>query len=212
MSKSVRLALGLAATVTMMAALATSASARNFSTTSQTIRATWSPLVFTDPFGNTISCPVTLEGSLHRRTIAKVTYTLIGAITEATVGTREQCTGGTSTILRETLPWHVRYFGFEGGLPNISKIITLISGASFRVFDSAVGATCLFTTRDTTREHGRGTFSLGAGGTLTAVEVSGEITSNERCAFGLTVVGRLSGRSRSLTVLNSTNEISITLI
>ncbi|HEX7290168.1 MAG TPA: hypothetical protein VF250_03485 [Conexibacter sp.] len=193
----------------VMALAIGSASARNFSISNQQIRAVWNPMNFIDPFGVTVECPVTLEGSLHSRTIAKVSYALIGYITTARVS-NERCVGGEATILNESLPWHVRYFGFVGTLPDITRILTLISGASFRVRTSA---TCLFTLRETTAEHGLGTFNRNTTtGQLTSVDVGGEITSNEACAFGLRVRGRLEKTSISLRLLNTNELIFVRLI
>jgi hypothetical protein len=212
MSKSARLVLGLAAAATMLAAFAASASARNLSISNQSLRATWREMIFTEPFGGTVVCPVTLEGTLHNRTIAKEPYRLIGYITRGIVGTAVQCSGGEATILQESLPWHVRYQSFEGRLPDITRINTLISRASFRVRLINAGVTCLFTTRETTEEHARGLFRREAGGALTDVEVEGTITSNEACALGLRIRGRLSGRSTTLTLLNAATRLTVTLI
>ena len=44
---------------------------------------------------------------------------LIGYITQAIL---RPCATGTASILRETLPWHVRYAGFSGSLPNITSL------------------------------------------------------------------------------------------
>jgi hypothetical protein len=212
MSKSVRLALGLTAAAVMMTALGASASARNLSSTRETFRVTWNPLVLTDPLGNTINCPVTLEGTFIGQTIPKVTYTLMGRITEARVGTRAECTGGEATVLRETLPWHIRYNGFEGRLPNITNIRTLVAGASFRVFDAPANAICLFTSRETTREHIAGTFNREFGGVISGVSVAGSITSNEACAFGIRIAGVLTGNSNRPTILAGSENIRVTLI
>jgi hypothetical protein len=210
MSRPARLALGLVAAATMLAAFAASASARNLSISNQSLRATWREMVLRGPLGVTIICPVTLEGSLHNRTIAKEPYRLIGYITRAAVGTRAQCVGGEATILQESLPWHVRYQSFEGRLPDITRINALVSRASFRI--RAESIVCLFTTRETTEEHVRALFRREAGGALTDVEVAGTITSNEACAFGLRIRGELSGRSASLTLLNAATRLTVTLI
>jgi hypothetical protein len=212
--KLVRLTVALAAATALMAALAGSASARSLSTSSQTLRSTWARVSFREPiFGFTVVCPVTLEGSLHSRTIAKGVYNLIGYITRAAVGPSASCAGGEATILTTSLPWHVRYQGFTGTLPEIRTVRALVSGASFNVHSTSVGATCLFTTRETVAEHGLGTFNREAGGALTSAEINGEITSNEGCVFGSRVRGILSsGPSTSLTVLNSASRITVTLI
>jgi hypothetical protein len=206
-----RLVIALVGATALMAAVVGSASARSLSTSNQNIRAVWNPLTFTEPFGGSVRCPVTLEGSLHSRTIVKGIYNLIGYITRAAVGAPATCTGGEATILQETLPWHVRYNGFAGTLPNITRVLTLISGASFRVRVNASGATCLFRTTDA--EHAAGIFTRNTTtGELTSAEVGGEITSTEGCAFGARVRGRLSGTTTSLTLLGTTARITVTLI
>jgi hypothetical protein len=130
MLKIVRVAIALAVTVVATAAFVASASAGKFSTSNQALRATWREIVFTDPFGGSIRCPVTLEASLHARTFVKGTYNLIGHITRAFVGA---CSGGEATILMETLPWNIRYQSFEGRLPEITATNLLVAGSALRV-------------------------------------------------------------------------------
>ncbi|HEX7289688.1 MAG TPA: hypothetical protein VF250_01065 [Conexibacter sp.] len=193
-----------------MALFVVVASARSLSTSSQQLRAVWNPLSFTEPFGGSVSCSLTLEGSFHSRTLAKINYSLTGYITRAAVGTAG-CTGGEVAFLSETLPWHTRYFGFEGTLPNITRVLILISGAAFRIRNP--NAVCLFTARENTTEHILGRLNRNTTtGALTSIEAGGEITSNEACAFGLRIRGVLSGTSTSFTVLNSTERIFVRLI
>jgi hypothetical protein len=199
----------------IMAALVGTASARSLSTSNETLRATWARLSFREPvFGVTVVCPLTLEGSLHGRTIAKGTYNLIGYITKAIFGSAAQCTGGGDTILTETLPWHVRYQSFTNTLPDIRTIRALMSRMSFRLRIDSIGATCLFTTRETVAEHGLITFNRDTTTReLTSAEINGEITSNEACVLGSRVREILiSGPSTSLTVLNSSSRITLNLI
>jgi hypothetical protein len=75
-----------------------------------------------------IECHVTLEGSFHSRTISKVLEALIGYVSRVTVD-ETRCTGGSARILPESLPWHERYNGFSGILPQITKIHIRIVGA-----------------------------------------------------------------------------------
>lgn len=211
MSRFFRLAIAAVASTVVMALVVSSAPARSFSISNQQIRAVWSPMIFRDPLGGVVECPVTLEGSLHSRTIAKVSYSLIGYITTARVGVPTDCVGGEATILNESLPWHVRYFGFDGTLPDITRIRILLSGGAFRIRNP--NGTCLFTLRDTTAEHGLGNFNRNTTtNQLTSVEVGGEITSNEACAFGLRIRGRLSGTSISLRLLTTNELIFVRLI
>lgn len=127
--------------VLWVALVASPASAGRFSLSDQTFRARWSSLTFTA--GETrVSCAVTIEGSYHSRTIAKVVGSLIGYVNRAVLGT---CTGGRATVLRETLPWHITYDSFRGTLPNITEIRIRMIGASFRI-EPGFGFVCLMRT------------------------------------------------------------------
>lgn len=197
--------------ITMMALAISSASARSLSISNQTFRAVWNPVTLAEPLGGTVSCPMTLEGSLHSRTIAKVSYALIGYITRALSGVPASCTGGEMTILQETLPWHVRYFGFSGTLPNIAAVMTLVSGGGIRI--RGPNGSCLITLRENTAEHGL--VSLDRNVTteqLTSAGFSGSITSNDACAFGLRVRFTFSGTSVRFSLLDSTALIFVRLI
>jgi len=117
------------------------ASGRRFSYTNSTLRATWSQMIFNAAGLGGVSCPVTLEGSLHSRTLSKISGQLIGHITRATIA-EASCLGGTLQRLAETLPWHWRYDSFTGTLPNIVTIKQQIVGVSLRVTIS--GIACLY--------------------------------------------------------------------
>jgi hypothetical protein len=157
----------------LLGSLVGSASARTLSlgNTSQTLREAFRTVTFNGVFGD-IRCAVTLEGSLHSRTIAKVTTTLIGYITSATLGI---CGEGTATILRETLPWHVHYSGFTGTLPNITSIRIAVDGASFRIREPF--ATCLATS--THERPSIGTFGRSVSTSkITEGEIGGTVPTN----------------------------------
>jgi hypothetical protein len=145
--------LGLTALIAafLLSSAISTASARTFSTTENSVRATWSTLEFVTPFA-TIRCRVTLEGSFHSRTIPKVFKALIGAITRAIVA--HPCTGGEAWadngIEREPLgtapnklPYHITYESFAGNLPNISSVDILVSRFSFVVDATVLGLTCV---------------------------------------------------------------------
>jgi hypothetical protein len=106
------------------------------------------------------------------------------------------------------LPWHVKYQSSKGTLPNITSLHILVTGVSFRIH-GPFGA-CLFPTTDA--QHAGGIFNREVAGTLTSIAIGGSITSNEACGFGARVTGRIGGTSTSLTVLNSGNRITVTLI
>jgi hypothetical protein len=116
----------------LMAVAASSASANKLSINEPRFRITWASLEFVEEaFGVDDDCPVTLEGSFHSATISKVPRSLIGYITRAGV-TNNNCTGGHLTILQESLPWHVTYERFTGGLPNISSFFILLRGVAWK--------------------------------------------------------------------------------
>jgi hypothetical protein len=123
----------------VLAALVGAASAGRLEISNTAIRVTWSGLQFTGTMGAitlNLTCPVTFEGSFHARTIVKSPESLIGYMTRAAVGGRFDCEGGgfqSMTILQERLPWHIRYEGFTGGLPNIGLIYIRVLRASIRI-------------------------------------------------------------------------------
>jgi len=204
---------------TLMLGLAVgSASARTFSSSSQTLRATFASVELAA--GElTIRCRATLEGSLHSSSIAKVARSLIGAVTRAIVG--RPCTGGEAwadngveappggTINR--LPFHLTYESFSGSLPAISSIGLLYSRFSFVI---AAGGAC-------TARYGNATDNLGVTSTR---EASGAITGLSTVVGRdrVTLVTRIGGifcperggfaAVGSPVVLNSGNRITITLI
>src|SRR5436853_4359159 len=124
--------LGLTALIAalLLSAAVSTASARNLSTSNQFIRVTWRSLEFVTS-AVTIRCQVTLEGSFHSRTIAKIERSLVGHITRDTVKT-ESCTNASATADNTTLPWHITYEGFRGTLPRIEEVLFLLRGVLFR--------------------------------------------------------------------------------
>ena len=209
MSKYARTLLALVAATVLLSALVSSASAGRLSTTSRNVRATWASMEFIEPLGTTVRCPVTLEGSFHSATMAKVVDALVGHISRATLN-NAVCSGGTGTILQASLPWHIRYVGFMGTLPNITALRTVAIGMGFRAAGSF--GNCLFLT--TTLQPSTGQLNRNATTrSLTSVTAGGTITSSENCGpFGERITARLGGTSTSLTVLGSTTLITVTLI
>jgi hypothetical protein len=182
----------------LLGALVGSASARTLSTSSTTLRSAFRTVTFNGAFGS-IRCPVTLEGSLHSRTITKLRGSLIGYITRADLGA---CETGRATILRETLPWHARYESFSGTLPNITRITIHVIGSSFRIQEPFAG--CL--ARSTVESPAIGVFEREAGGALTGSEIQGSIPTT--CG----ITGSFSSTRDAPTVLNSAARITVTLI
>ncbi len=134
--------IGAAAAVALLMAFAvTSASANRLSISGGRLwRAVWRELGYSSGGVRGVVCEVTLEGSFHSGTIRKVERALIGHITRASVG---RCPTGTSTLLTETLPWHVQYLGFEGRLPAITGVHLILIGVALRLREAVFGRTCL---------------------------------------------------------------------
>lgn len=104
-------------------------------------RIEWSGLNFSSVGGSFIKCALTLEGSIHSTTFAKVRDLLVGYITNATPST--PCAIGSATVLSETLPWHLTYRGFEGVLPAISAAVLSIPDISLKLRAGGFGS-CLY--------------------------------------------------------------------
>ncbi|HKG04736.1 MAG TPA: hypothetical protein VKB03_16305 [Conexibacter sp.] len=207
MMKQSKVWLALLGATVALGALVGTASARNLSISNQSIRATWAAMEFSNPSaGVLVRCPVTLEGSLHSRTIAKVVNSLIGYITRAAVA-EGSCVGGRARVRTETLPWHVTYQGFSGTLPNILTIRTTVARPAFDVTATFFGfpITCTFRTSNV-----NGIFNREAGGALTNVQVEGRELAGEG-GFGCER-GNLAGTSTSLTLLGAATRLTVTLI
>lgn len=89
------------------------------------------PLTFSSNAGrDQIISSVTLHGSLHRELINKLRGELVGFITGVLIELCRTNREGTSCVVRSNLrlPWHIRYEGFRGTLPNITGILLLLEG------------------------------------------------------------------------------------
>lgn len=185
--------------VMLLGAFASAASARNLSTSSQTLRAAFREITFSGAFGSA-NCTVTLEGSFHQRTQAKVASSLVGYITRSDLG---PCAAGGVTLLRESLPWHIRYSSFSGTLPNITAFRATIISVAARVQEAFVG--CLFRSEATnpiTVTFNRETVT----GAVTTATVAGTVPTT--CG----VSGTFGSSASAVTVLNSATRITLTLI
>ena len=111
--------------IVLYSLIAGSASANRLSFSEATRRVTYSPLRIVPLFGSTVSCPVTLESSLHSRTISKVPTALIGYLFRAQMGT---CESGSARFNTATLPWHRTWFSFAGALPEITSVAEGVLG------------------------------------------------------------------------------------
>jgi hypothetical protein len=197
-----KLLLATAGATVLLSALVSSASAGRLEINTQAIRVSWRTVNFSGPFGTT-RCQVTLEGTLHSRTMVKTIGSLIGYITRAILG---PCATGQSTILTETLPWHVRYSGFSGILPEINSIIIHVIGASFRVRE--LSAFCL--ARTTAARPGIGTLHRDpVTHLITEVSIGGRISTGAEC-FG--AEGGLEANEVAASESNSNTRINVSLI
>lgn len=165
----------------------TSASANRLSVSNRAWRAMWSGLRISWS-ERTITCELTLEGSLHSGTFAKTRSALVGYVTDARAGA---CTLLTASVLRGNLPWHVQYESFTGTLPNINRVNLKIIGFEMSIREPA-GIACLV--RSTEASPLMRTLTRGPSGVISA-EVSGTIASSFESCFGLpfTFQGSASG-------------------
>jgi hypothetical protein len=175
------------------------------------IRVVWSNLVFNGA-GHVLTCHVTLEGTFHNHTYAKVERSLIGYITLASVAA---CTGGTATVLTETLPWHIQYESFATTLPDIEAINLRLIGVAFRIKPTNEPNECLV---GTTNAHPARGIGIVTGEHLTSQEIN-SLRADERTtiplggAFACLFVGNgsFSGVG-NVTVAGETARVRIRLI
>jgi hypothetical protein len=142
MRKTIKLTFTVFAAASLLALAVGQASAGRLSTSHQQFRTTWNSLEFSGEVIGirlVIRCRVTLEGSFHTTTIAKVRGSLIGLITRATVA--HPCEGGEGWALNgraeergpTTLPWHLTYEEFRGTLPRIETLAVLLARFGFLI-------------------------------------------------------------------------------
>jgi hypothetical protein len=149
--------------------MAPSAAARRIAASEGRMLQIWRSLKFEGGLGQPLTCPVTLEGTFHSRTLSKVSGQLIGSVTE-TVADGPHCTNGSATVKRETLPWHLQFNSFAGTLPSITQLKFQIIGSSFRVETGVIS--CEATTTQTNPAFGTITVSAGA---MTSIRSEGTI-------------------------------------
>jgi hypothetical protein len=176
----------------LLGVLATGGAARILSGSETRITTTFPAVQFGGGFG-TVRCSVTAAGAFHERTIAKVLETLSGLVTSASIG---GCATGGATVLRETLPWHARYSGFSGTLPNITSIIAKMIGLRFQVREPVFGITCLATS--SAASPATVSMSREAGGRITSSVMGGTISTN--CGIN----GTLNGTTNAMSALTVT--------
>ena len=199
--KICKLLLAAVGATVLLGALVSTASAGRLEISTKEISSMWRSVEFEGAFGISTRCQVTLDSTLHERTMVKRLGTLMGYITRAFLGT---CSSGSATILTETLPWHVKYSGFSGTLPNITSIIVHVIGSSFRIREAG-GITCL--ARTETNRPATGTFHRNTSTHfLTEVGIGGTIPTS--CG----PEGTFSSDSGPISVSSSSSTISVSLI
>jgi len=203
----------------MLTSVVASASARNLSISNQNIRATWAPLSFFDAgTGLEIRCHITMEGSFHSRTIAKVREALIGYITRSSV--HRPCTGGEAWVhngiealpgqpaFSNHLPWHIIYRGFEGTLPNITGIRLLLTGILM-----SISGICGLASYGEPAAHIEGVANRNtATGTVTLRSVAGQRIRKREGSIFCPESGEFLNSSSTVTLLGTTTPVTITLI
>jgi len=192
----------------LLASALSAASARNLSVSNNMFRATWSRMEFQSSLV-TVRCQVTIEGSMHSRTIPKISGLLIGSVTRIDIK-EASCTGGTARPDRPP-PWHVTYEGFTGSLPTIATVRFLAQRFQFAI--ASMGVTCKYGNATDTVTN---TLILNASGEatnilpLTGRNIANLLEGGGLCpAAGTMVSTTEDGR---VTLLNSTTRIRVTLI
>jgi hypothetical protein len=214
MRNAVKLGLAALTVCLLLSAAVGAASARNISLSSQSLRATWSRLEWEGGLGTPVRCQVTLEGSFHSRTIAKVIGSLIGLFTRATVKT-ESCTNGKVTFppaLR-----HITWEGFAGTLPLIVLLKILLRLFPFSIErPGGLSPNCVY---GNSTDRPFLLIGLSSGTITSLVPEAGNRTSlvearNEEFFGRCPTTQEMRGGATdgATTVLNSTTRITVTLI
>jgi hypothetical protein len=204
--KLFRLLLAAAGATVLLGTLVSTASAGRLSISNQSIRGTWSSVTFRGGFGEA-RCHVTLEGSFHSRTMIKELGSLVGYVTSAILSA---CGQGTASILRETLPWHIRYSGFEPSLPEIRSLRVHIVGSSWRISEN-FGINCL--ARSTTARPTIGTVHRNpTTGVLTEAGLEGRIPTGSECFGAEGTVEATGVHSGTVSLLGNLNSVVVSLI
>jgi len=209
MPRHTKLTLTALAAALTMAAVVSTAHANHLSMTNTAFRNVWASLRFFGEGGiaGESRCPVTLEGTFHSATIVKSIGALVGYVTRATSGSGAACAHGSSTILQETLPWHVTYEGFSGTLPRITRVRYLLRGMSFKA-EPGFG-TCKYGHPE---ENAAAETNVGASGEANSLTVDSNIRLRGFGEFGCPPEGGFEGTTSSLTVLGTTTRITVRLI
>jgi hypothetical protein len=139
MSRSIRLPLAAALALAALALGAASVSAAEFQfSPGGTITGASLGAVTFSGTGVTITCNLTLRGTVTSARVPKVSGTSYGEITSVTIG---RCTGGSAAVL--SLPWKITYNGILGTLPErVTGVSLTANGTGFKLTFS--GIECLY--------------------------------------------------------------------
>ncbi len=213
----------MTAAALLFSSLAGNAAARSLSSQEQSFSVTWNSVEFGSSAA-TIRCRLTLEGSFHSRTIAKIARSLIGYVTRAIVG--RPCTGGEAWsdngaeseplgTAPNKLPFHLTYESFSGTLPAIAEVNFLLRDLSVVIQSSFIGIACRARygrPEDNVIEHGAreasgGITSLGVDATVNRISRVDQLVGSV-CP----VTGAFRGTSNAPSALGSGGLIRISLI
>jgi hypothetical protein len=127
----------VAAAAVLAFGAATASASTGVSVPGGAITGTGTAITFSGGFGS-ITCPVTLVGSLNAR-INKTVGATVGTITSGSVGA---CSGSFGVVSASAsvlgFPWTVTYRSFSGTLPNISRVNLVANGAAFLISASTL--------------------------------------------------------------------------
>jgi len=194
--------------IALLAMTVGAASARNLENPrfERGFRIIWTPLTL-EFGGRSIRCNLTLEGTYERSTIAKLARNRIGKVTEAKFA---ECSRGSATALRETLPWEVTYQSFTGTLPAITSVTQNFIAWAFKL--EVEGLACLARIR--VEQPARGIATVESGGAITGYRADEtaliETGGGFFCQFGSPA--HFAGAASSITTRGGTEAITLRLI
>jgi hypothetical protein len=193
-----------------LAVFADAASATRFAFSSATFRDVYHEMTFGEESRfMTVICPVTLEGSLHSRTLSKVSGSLVGYVSTARVA-EASCRGGRARFDSESLPWEIAYESFTGFLPEIERVRYVYFGLKTeREARTIIGSTITCIYRSSIIEPVIWTV-VTVNGVITKTDVSGRIRPTAESPSGCPRLD-LSAEGEH-TVAGETRTISVTLV
>lgn len=190
-----------------LAALTTGASANRISLSSPLMKYVWTSARVSGA-GTTIACPLTIEGSMHSRTITKTPGLLIGQYITIRWDT-SSCTGGTITALTAT-PYHLTYKTFTGTLPLFGGIKADVVGLGFEITLFGGFIHCLY--RSTAAAPATGTFNVDSRGVVTGYRADEGASIPLASGAGVCPASVTISGTAAVTVPGSGSAVTMTLI